>query len=57
MLHFDVNTGTIFDDIDIRSEQFAKGKIEDEWYFVKWDGKPTKNEDEAWSGSWYDAEK
>lgn len=57
MLHFDVNTGTIFDDIDIRSEQYAKGKIEDEWYFVKWDGKPTKNEDEAWFGSWYDAEK
>ena len=57
MLHFDVNTGAIFDEIDIRSEQYAKGKIEDEWYFVKWDGKPTKNEDEAWFGSWCDAEK
>jgi hypothetical protein len=57
MLHFDVNTGAIFDDIDIRSEQYAKGKIEDEWYFVKWDGKPTKKEDEAWFGSWYDADK
>ena len=57
MVHFDVNTGAIFDDIDIRSEQYAKGKIGDEWYFVKWDGKPTKNEDEAWFGSWYDADK
>lgn len=57
MVHFDVSTGAIFDDIDIRSEQYAKGKIGDEWYFVKWDGKPTKNEDEAWFGSWYDADK
>jgi hypothetical protein len=57
MLHFGVSTGAVFDDIDIRSEIYAKAKIGDEWFFVGGDGKPTKNEHEAWFGSWYDADK
>ena len=52
MLHFGVSSGAVFDDIDIGSEQYAKAKIGDEWFFVGGDGKPTKKEHEAWFGSW-----
>jgi hypothetical protein len=57
MVHFGVSTGAVFNDIDIRSEMFAKAKVGDEWFFVDGEGKPTKDEYEAWFGSWYDADK
>ena len=57
MVHFGVSTGAIFDDIDIRSEMSAKAKVGDEWFFVDGYGKPTKDQHEAWFGSWYDADK
>ena len=57
LLHFEVSTGAIFDDILIESECYAQGKIGEEWYFIDGDGKPTKKEQEAWFGSWYDADK
>ena len=57
MLHYGISTGAVFDDIDIRSEMYAKAKVGDEWFFVGGDGKPTKKEHEAWFGSWYDSDK
>jgi hypothetical protein len=57
LLHFGVVTDIIFDDLEIESECYAKGKIGDDWFFINGDGKPVKNYDEAWLGSWYDSDK
>ena len=57
LLHFGVTTGIIFDDIIIESECYARGKIGEEWFFIDGYGKPTKKENEAWFGSWIDADR
>jgi len=57
LLHFGVVTDIIFDDVEIESECYAKGKIGDDWFFINGDGKPVKNYDEAWFGSLYDSDK
>ena len=49
-----IDTGTIFDEVYIYSEQYAKGRIGDEWFWVDNKGKPTLDENKAFLGSWYD---
>lgn len=57
LLHFGVNTGVVFDDVLISSEDYAQGKIGEEWFYIDGNGKPTRNNREAWFGSWYDSDK
>ena len=57
MLQFDTSTEAIFDEIEIRNEEPARGKIGGEWFYVDCCGKPTKVKDKFCFTSWYDIEK
>ena len=57
MLQFDTSTEAIFDEIEIRNEQPARGKIGDEWFYVDCWGEPTKVKDEFYFTSRFDREK
>lgn len=57
MLQFDTSTEAIFDEIEIRNEQPARGKIGDEWFYVDCWGEPTKVKDEFCFTSRFDREK
>ena len=47
-------TDNIFDDVDIRSEDYAKVPHNGDWYYLNCKGELTTEEDEAYFGSWSD---
>ena len=52
-----VCTEPIFDDIVIESEDYARGRIGKDWFWVDVDGKPTSDKHARFFGSWYDSGK
>ena len=52
-----VCTEPIFDDIVIESEDYARGRIDKDWFWVDVDGKPTSDKHARFFGSWYDSGK
>lgn len=50
-------TPPIYDDIYIQSEDYAKVRKGDDWYYLNSKGEPVKSRHEAEFGSWYDLEK
>ncbi len=56
-LFFHIATEPMFDDIDIRCEDYCMVRIADEWFYIDYNGKPVKNESEAFFGSWIDSSK
>ena len=49
-------TQPIYDDIYIQSEDYAKVRMGDDWYYLNSKGEPVKSIHEAEFGSWYDIE-
>ena len=47
----------IYDEVYIESEDYAKVRKGDEWYYLNSKGEPVKSRREAEFGSWYDLEK
>lgn len=50
-------TQPIFDELYISSEEYARGRIGEEWFWVDSNGNPTANREERFFGSWYDMNK
>ena len=57
MAYGDISTDIIFDQLDIRSEEYARGLIGGDWYWVDHEGNPTKDISRRHFGGWYDQEK
>ena len=51
------STKPLFDELDIRSEMYARGRIGAEWFWVDGKGIPTTDRQRRFFGSWYDAGK
>lgn len=49
-----VCTQPMFDELYISSEEYARGRIGEEWLWVDSKGNPTANREERFFGSWYD---
>ena len=47
----------VFDELYISSEEYARGRIGEEWFWVDSKGNPTANREERFFGSWYDMNK
>lgn len=52
-----VSTQPIFDELYINSEEYARGRIGEEWLWIDSKGNPTANREERFFGSWYDMNK
>ena len=50
-------TQPVFDELYISSEEYARGRIVEEWLWVDSKGYPTANREERFFGSWYDMNK
>lgn len=49
-----VCTQPVFDELYISSEEYARGRIGEDWFWVDSKGNPTANREERFFGSWYD---
>ena len=47
-------TQPVFDELYISSEEYARGRIGEDWFWVDNNGNPTVNRNERFFGSWYD---
>jgi len=52
-----VCTQPMFNELYISSEEYARGRIGEEWLWIDSKGNPTANRDERFFGSWYDMNK
>ena len=50
-------TQPVFDELYISSEEYARGRIGEEWLWIDSNGNPTANREERFFGSWYDMNK
>ena len=50
-------TQPVFDELYISSEEYARGRIGEDWFWVDSNGNPTANREERFFGSWYDMNK
>lgn len=52
-----VCTQPLFDELHISSEEYARGRIGEDWFWVDSNGNPTANREKCFFGSWYDMNK
>lgn len=57
LCHFGVCTKAVFDHVIIRSEEYCQVVLDGETGWVDSEGRFTRNPEEAWFGSWLDADK
>lgn len=57
LYHFGVCTEAIFDEVIISSEEYCQAVLNGQKGWIDCEGKFTQNPEEAWFGSWYDADK
>ena len=50
-------TQPVFDELYISSEEYALGRIGEEWLWVDSKGNPTAKREQRFFGSWYDMNK
>lgn len=50
-------TQPVFDELYISSEEYARGRIAEDWFWVDSKGNPTAKQEERFFGSWYDMNK
>lgn len=50
-------TQPVFDELYISSEEYARGRIGEEWLWIDSKGNPTAKREERFFGSWYDMNK
>lgn len=50
-------TQPVFDELYISSEEYARGRIGEEWLWVDSKGNPTAKQEQRFFGSWYDMNK
>ncbi len=50
-------TQPVFDELYISSEEYARGRIGEEWFWIDNNGNPIANSEERFFGSWYDMNK
>lgn len=57
LCHFGVCTEAIFDEVIIHSEEYCQVMLKGQKGWIDSEGKFTQNQEDAWFGSWYNADK